>query len=372
VDRRAHSEWSDVVDDSTSAPDNTETGGSGGEGTIAQRLNRVTRYASGGAKAHPTEPAGDRDLEEQPASDFEEPVRHEVAPAATDQHRPAPAEQVLHEPAPAEETPYEPVPRQETLYEPRPADEALDEPAPASQTMAQAPTTMPEAPQHPPVDQDVRYEEAPAEEACQGVHTFDDALPETSTSEATIEVPPALADLEPEPAASQDVAPAPAEPPYEPPSGPAEAQQASLGVEIQPEVPPESASGVDLASAEPPAETPGPAPENGERLTVGRGIRLVAKLCECAELLVEGHLEATARARHLLVAEGGCFIGSAEVDSAEVHGHFEGNLTVAHRLSISATGKVAGTTRYQEIVIEAGGQVMGNAQRLQANGGGGH
>ena len=103
---------------------------------------------------------------------------------------------------------------------------------------------------------------------------------------------------------------------------------------------------------------------DGEVLTVGRGIRLVAKLCECAELLVEGHLEATARARHLVVAQGGRFIGSAAVDTAEIHGHFEGNLTVAKRLLIPATGSVAGTTCYQEIVIEAGGRIMGNTQRL--------
>ena len=80
--------------------------------------------------------------------------------------------------------------------------------------------------------------------------------------------------------------------------------------------------------------------------------------------VVEGHLEATARARHLMVARGGRFIGSAEVDTAEIHGHFEGNLTVAKRLYIPATGSVAGTTCYQEIVIDAGGQIMGNAQRL--------
>ena len=59
--------------------------------------------------------------------------------------------------------------------------------------------------------------------------------------------------------------------------------------------------------------------------------------------------------------------GATTLDSTlQVGGNttIEGNLTVAKRLHISATGSVAGTTCYQEIVIDAGGQVMGNAQRL--------
>jgi len=101
-----------------------------------------------------------------------------------------------------------------------------------------------------------------------------------------------------------------------------------------------------------------------ETLTVGRRIRLIAKLCECAELLVQGYLEATAHTKILRVAEGGCFIGTAEVEFADIHGHFEGNLTATKKLVIHPSGIVSGTARYQEIIIEAGGQITGSSQSL--------
>jgi hypothetical protein len=104
-----------------------------------------------------------------------------------------------------------------------------------------------------------------------------------------------------------------------------------------------------------------------ETLTIGRRIRLIAKQCECTELLVEGHLEATAVAQFLLVSEGGRFVGSAEVELAEIRGHFEGNLTATEKLVIHASGVVSGTARYQEIIIEAGGTIMGNSQSLAAD-----
>lgn len=128
------------------------------------------------------------------------------------------------------------------------------------------------------------------------------------------------------------------------------------------------------AAAAPSTAAPEPAPVadspsalvEKQVLTVGRGIRLVAKVCECESLTVEGHLEAAAHANSLVVVEGGCFMGSAEVEEAEISGTVEGNLTVSKRLTIRPTGRVSGTTRYQEIVIEAGGQILGTPQCLLA------
>lgn len=148
----------------------------------------------------------------------------------------------------------------------------------------------------------------------------------------------------PEPAASH--APDPAQP-AEPAAAPAPpVEQPETTVELGPDT------------------TAGETAAPGQVLTVGRGIRLVAKACECDGLMVEGHLEATAQARILTVTQGGSFIGSAEVASAEIHGTYEGNLTVSERLTIHPTGSVSGTTRYREIVIEAGGQISGNTQCL--------
>ena len=66
--------------------------------------------------------------------------------------------------------------------------------------------------------------------------------------------------------------------------------------------------------------------------------------------------------RVIQISELGAFKGSADIDIAEIHGHFDGNLTVRHKLVIYATGKVNGKIRYGKLVIEEGGQLSGDIQ----------
>ena len=63
--------------------------------------------------------------------------------------------------------------------------------------------------------------------------------------------------------------------------------------------------------------------------------------------------------RLMQISESGAFKGSAEIDIAEIHGAFDGNLTVRQKLVIYATGKVTGKIRYGKLVIEEGGQLAG-------------
>lgn len=73
--------------------------------------------------------------------------------------------------------------------------------------------------------------------------------------------------------------------------------------------------------------------------------------------------------RVLQIAEGGAFIGTAEVDLAEIRGEFDGELTVRDKLVIYSTGKVSGKIRYGKLVIEEGGNLTGDVQVGSANGG---
>ena len=54
--------------------------------------------------------------------------------------------------------------------------------------------------------------------------------------------------------------------------------------------------------------------------------------------------------------------GDAEIETAEISGVFEGNLTVTNRLLIRSSGYVSGVIRYCSIEIEAGGQISGDIQ----------
>ena len=106
------------------------------------------------------------------------------------------------------------------------------------------------------------------------------------------------------------------------------------------------------------------ATENGgSKLTVGPNIKLKGvEITDCDTLVVEGTVEATMDSRVIQIAEQGAFRGSAEIDIAEIHGEFDGTLTVRQKLVIFSTGKVSGKIRYGKVVIEEGGQLSGEIE----------
>ena len=100
--------------------------------------------------------------------------------------------------------------------------------------------------------------------------------------------------------------------------------------------------------------------ESGAKLTVGPNIKLKGvEITDCDTLVVEGTVEATMDSRVIQITEQGAFRGTAEIDIAEIHGEFDGSLTVREKLVIFSTGKVTGKIRYGKVVIEEGGQLSG-------------
>ena len=97
------------------------------------------------------------------------------------------------------------------------------------------------------------------------------------------------------------------------------------------------------------------------KLTVGPNIKLKGvEITDCDTLVVEGTVEATMDSRVIHITEQGAFSGSADIDIAEIHGAFDGKLTVRQKLVIHSTGRVTGTVRYGRLVIEDGGQLAGD------------
>ncbi len=105
--------------------------------------------------------------------------------------------------------------------------------------------------------------------------------------------------------------------------------------------------------------------EGDSRLTVGSHIKLKSvEISNCDTLLVDGAVEATMDLRTIQINERGTYAGTAEVDSAEIRGQFDGVLLVRETLVIHATGRVSGRVRYGRIVIEEGGQLAGDIEML--------
>jgi cytoskeletal protein CcmA (bactofilin family) len=125
--------------------------------------------------------------------------------------------------------------------------------------------------------------------------------------------------------------------------------------------------------AEPPVlrQEAKPAAEKGEerkeaKLIVGPDIKMKGvEVTDCDTLVVEGRIEATLDSRVIEIAQNGTFCGTVAVDSAEIHGKLEGELTVRKQLVIHATGKVSGKIRYARIKVEEGAELSGEISRLE-------
>ena len=105
------------------------------------------------------------------------------------------------------------------------------------------------------------------------------------------------------------------------------------------------------------------ADNGGSKLTVGPNIKLKGvEITDCDTLVVEGTVEATMDSRVIQIAREGAFHGTAEIDVAEIHGLFDGTLTVREKLVIHSTGKVSGKIRYGKLVVEEGGQLAGEIE----------
>ena len=101
----------------------------------------------------------------------------------------------------------------------------------------------------------------------------------------------------------------------------------------------------------------------GSKLTVGPNIKLKGvEITDCDTLVVEGTVEATMDSRVIHIAQQGAFRGAVDIDIAEIHGSFEGDLTVRDKLVIFGTGRVSGKIRYGKLVIEEGGQLAGEIE----------
>jgi len=102
------------------------------------------------------------------------------------------------------------------------------------------------------------------------------------------------------------------------------------------------------------------------KLIVGPDIKMKGvEIADCDTLVVEGRIEATLDSRVLQIAQNGIFCGTVAVDTAEIHGRLEGELTVRKHLTIHATGKVSGKIRYAKIKVEEGAELSGEISMME-------
>ncbi|MSP89767.1 MAG: polymer-forming cytoskeletal protein [Alphaproteobacteria bacterium] len=140
-----------------------------------------------------------------------------------------------------------------------------------------------------------------------------------------------------------------------------------MSINLNPPNPSAAADAARRVAGIPGATRPGdrPAPvadADGSKLVVGRNIHLKGEITACERLVVEGRVEASIEGKVVEIAESGFFNGTADIDSADISGRFEGKLTARKRLRILSTGRVHGTIRYGQLEIEPGGEISGDIE----------
>lgn len=171
----------------------------------------------------------------------------------------------------------------------------------------------------------------------------------------------------------------PTRPGYTPPPSPYGRMQEALSPATpapaaKPEAPKAELPKLELPKSEPPRTDAAPvakpanqADESVSKLIVGPDIKLKgAEITDCDTLVVEGRVEAAMESRALQIAQIGEFVGKAAVDTAEIRGRFDGELTVRKQLVIRATGHVSGKIRYGKLSIEEGGELSGDIGAMEA------
>ena len=103
-----------------------------------------------------------------------------------------------------------------------------------------------------------------------------------------------------------------------------------------------------------------------KKLIIGREIVLSGEISACETLIVEGCVETSKinDCRQIEIADGGLYKGEAQIEIAEIGGHFDGAIVATNLLTIRSTGSVTGTIRAKQIEVERGGKISGQIQMI--------
>jgi cytoskeletal protein CcmA (bactofilin family) len=166
---------------------------------------------------------------------------------------------------------------------------------------------------------------------------------------------------------------------------PAPKPAAPYGLNPQPapgsQTPPRAtpAAGAPSAPGSPAPRESAPAPEPasratspeeavGSKLIVGVNIKLKGvEISNCDVLVIEGQVEATVNSKAMEISAPGTLTGTAQIDVAEIHGEFSGELTARSKLVVHGTGRVTGTIRYGKLVVAEGGTLTGDLRQIDGS-----
>ena len=112
----------------------------------------------------------------------------------------------------------------------------------------------------------------------------------------------------------------------------------------------------------------GSQPAGGQpgRLVVGKNVCLNGKISNCADLIVEGRVDAEMNdGQKVMISESGHFDGNLEAVEAEISGTFVGKLTVRKSLVLQSTARIKGELYYGSIQVQPGARIEGSMTTIE-------
>lgn len=99
-------------------------------------------------------------------------------------------------------------------------------------------------------------------------------------------------------------------------------------------------------------------------MTIAPGTEFSGQVRGGERVEINGTAEGSIVTKTLVIGEGGRFQGSIKVDSAEIHGQLQGEVTVRHLLTIGVTGDVEGDIQYGQLSLASGANLVADLRNV--------
>jgi cytoskeletal protein CcmA (bactofilin family) len=103
---------------------------------------------------------------------------------------------------------------------------------------------------------------------------------------------------------------------------------------------------------------------NNRGTVIGADLELTGEVRGGSTIEIQGLVQGTVEADHVVIGPGGRLLGILKATSAEIHGLLLGNVAVRQLLSIGSTGVVRGDVRYGLIAMADGGELSAEVRNI--------
>lgn len=104
--------------------------------------------------------------------------------------------------------------------------------------------------------------------------------------------------------------------------------------------------------------------DNRGVLVIGEEAILKGEIRNCREIEIYGYVEGHLDAGRVVVHPDGKLYGSIRAESAEIHGHMQGEARIRNLISIKSSGIVNGNVKYGRLSMEEGAELAATVRNV--------